>query len=60
MKIGAVGCGLVGVTSAYALVMSGVGRETVLVDVLLRDQQRDGFCRSTDIPGEAIQSRDLE
>ena len=33
MKIGVVGCGLVGSTSAYALVMSGVGREIVLVDV---------------------------
>jgi L-lactate dehydrogenase len=33
MKIGIVGCGLVGSTSAYALVMSGVGREIVLVDV---------------------------
>src|SRR5689334_9514367 len=32
MKIGVVGCGLVGSTSAYALVMSGVGREIVLVD----------------------------
>ena len=27
MKIGVVGCGMVGSTSAYALVMSGVGRE---------------------------------
>jgi L-lactate dehydrogenase len=33
MKIGVVGCGLVGSTSAYALVMSGVGREIVLVDL---------------------------
>jgi L-lactate dehydrogenase len=33
MKIGIVGCGMVGATSAYALVMSGVGREIVLVDV---------------------------
>jgi L-lactate dehydrogenase len=33
MKIGVVGCGAVGSTSAYALVMSGVGREIVLVDV---------------------------
>ena len=32
MKIGIVGCGMVGATSAYALVMSGVGREIVLVD----------------------------
>jgi L-lactate dehydrogenase len=33
MKIGIVGCGVVGATAAYALVMSGVGREIVLVDV---------------------------
>jgi len=33
MKIGIVGCGMVGSTSAYALVMSGVGREIVLIDL---------------------------
>ncbi len=33
MKIGIVGCGMVGSTSAYALVMSGVGREIVMVDL---------------------------
>src|SRR6516162_9404791 len=33
MKIGIVGCGMVGSASAYALVMSGVGREIVLVDL---------------------------
>jgi L-lactate dehydrogenase len=33
MKIGIVGSGMVGSTSAFALVMSGVGREIVLVDV---------------------------
>jgi L-lactate dehydrogenase len=33
MKIGVVGCGMVGSSSAYALVMSGVGREIVLVDL---------------------------
>jgi L-lactate dehydrogenase len=33
MKIGIVGCGMVGSTAAYALVMSGVGREIVLVDL---------------------------
>jgi L-lactate dehydrogenase len=32
MKIGIVGSGLVGSTSAYAMVMRGVGREIVLVD----------------------------
>ena len=33
MKIGIVGCGVVGSTSAFALVMSGVGREIILVDI---------------------------
>ena len=33
MKIGIVGCGMVGSTCAYSLVMSGVGREIVLVDL---------------------------
>ncbi len=33
MKIGIVGCGMVGSTSAYAIVMRGVGREIVLVDL---------------------------
>jgi L-lactate dehydrogenase len=32
MKIGIVGSGFVGATAAYAMVMSGVGREVVLVD----------------------------
>jgi L-lactate dehydrogenase len=32
MKVGIVGCGFVGATAAYALVMQGVGREVVLVD----------------------------
>jgi len=32
LKIGVVGCGLVGSTAAYALVMRGVGNELVLVD----------------------------
>jgi L-lactate dehydrogenase len=33
MKVGIVGCGMVGSASAFALVMSGIGREIVLVDV---------------------------
>ena len=33
MKVGIVGSGLVGATAAYALVMRGVGREIVLVDL---------------------------
>lgn len=32
MKIGVVGCGLVGSTAAYALVMQGIGRKIILVD----------------------------
>ncbi len=37
MKIGIIGSGFVGATAAYALVMRGVGREIVLVDL---DKQR--------------------
>jgi L-lactate dehydrogenase len=33
MKIGIVGCGMVGSASAFALLMKGVGREIVLVDL---------------------------
>lgn len=33
MKVGIVGTGLVGATAAYAMVMRGVGREIVLVDL---------------------------
>lgn len=33
MKIGVVGSGLVGSTAAYALVMKGIGRQIILVDV---------------------------
>ncbi|MFZ4815229.1 MAG: L-lactate dehydrogenase [Phototrophicaceae bacterium] len=33
MKIGIVGTGMVGATAAYALVMRGIGREIVLVDL---------------------------
>ena len=33
MKIGVVGTGLVGSTAAYAMVMRGVGREIVMVDI---------------------------
>jgi L-lactate dehydrogenase len=32
-KIGIVGSGFVGATAAYAMVMRGVGREIVLVDI---------------------------
>jgi malate/lactate dehydrogenase len=33
MKIGVVGCGMVGSSVAFALVMNGVGREIILVDI---------------------------
>ncbi|HYQ45445.1 MAG TPA: L-lactate dehydrogenase [Polyangiaceae bacterium] len=33
MKIGIVGCGMVGSSAAFALVMNGVGRDIVLVDL---------------------------
>jgi L-lactate dehydrogenase len=33
MKVGVVGSGMVGSTAAYAMVMRGVGREIVLVDL---------------------------
>ena len=33
MKIGVVGCGMVGSSAAFALIMNGVGREIVLVDL---------------------------
>ena len=33
MKVGIIGTGLVGATTAYALVMRGIGREIVLVDL---------------------------
>lgn len=32
MKVGIVGCGFVGATAAYALIMRGIGRQIVLVD----------------------------
>jgi L-lactate dehydrogenase len=33
MKVGIVGTGMVGATAAYALIMRGVGREIVLIDI---------------------------
>jgi len=47
MKIGVVGCGMVGATSAYALLMSGVGREIVLVDVNRARAEAEANNRST-------------
>ena len=40
MKIGIVGCGMVGSASAFALVMRGVGREIVLVDLNQQTQNQ--------------------
>src|SRR5438552_6996185 len=40
-KVGVVGCGMVGSTSAFALVMRGVGREIVLVDLNLARAQAE-------------------
>ncbi|MBI4964465.1 MAG: NAD(P)-binding protein [Desulfomonile tiedjei] len=42
MKVGVVGSGLVGATSAYALVMTGVGSEIVLLD---KNKDRTKSCR---------------
>ena len=33
MKIGIVGSGMVGATAAYAMVMRGIGRQIVMVDL---------------------------
>lgn len=41
MKIGIIGSGAVGATTAYALVMRGVGREIVLVDLNKRRAQAE-------------------
>ena len=42
MKVGIVGCGFVGSTAAYAMVMHGVGREIVLVDMNAARAARGG------------------
>ena len=41
MKIGIVGTGYVGSTAAFALVMQGVGREVVLVDLNIERAQAE-------------------
>lgn len=41
MKIGIVGSGMVGATAAYALVMQGIGRKIVLVDLDLKRAQAE-------------------
>lgn len=41
MKIGIVGSGMVGATAAYALVMQGIGRKIVLVDLNLERAQAE-------------------
>jgi len=45
MKVGIVGSGMVGATSAFALVMAGVGREIVLVDA----NRRRADAEATDV-----------
>ena len=41
MKIGIVGCGFVGATAAYALVMRGIGRKIVMVDLNMERAQAE-------------------
>lgn len=41
MKIGIVGSGMVGATAAYALVMQGIGRKIILVDLNLQRAQAE-------------------
>jgi L-lactate dehydrogenase len=53
MKIGIVGCGMVGSTSAFALVMSGVGREIVLVDLARASGLRRGHPVAARLVGAA-------
>ncbi|MFY9987041.1 MAG: hypothetical protein WAK31_19930 [Chthoniobacterales bacterium] len=58
MKIGIVGCGMVGSSVAFALVMRGVGREVVLSRIPLRldpCEQKD-LERSASIVHDAIES----
>lgn len=41
MKIGIVGSGMVGATAAYALIMQGIGRKIVLVDLNMKRAQAE-------------------
>lgn len=50
MKIGIVGCGMVGSSSAFALIMSGVGREIVLVDINRRRAEAEANDLSHAVP----------
>jgi L-lactate dehydrogenase len=50
MKIGIVGSGAVGATAAYALVMRGVGREIVLVDLNKERAQAEAMDISHAVP----------
>ena len=45
MKIGIVGCGFVGATAGYAMVMNGVGREIVLVDRSTRERGLSSYLK---------------
>ncbi len=50
MKIGIVGCGFVGATAAYALVMRGVGRKIVMVDLNMERAQAEAADISHAVP----------
>lgn len=50
MKIGIVGCGFVGSTAAYALVMRGVGRHIVMVDLNTERAQAEAADISHAVP----------
>ena len=56
MKIGIVGCGMVGSTPAYAVLMSGIGRE---IPLALNAGEREGLRRSAKGLREAMASLTL-
>ncbi len=50
MKIGIVGSGMVGSTGAYAMFMSGVGREIILVDKNTERAESEAFDLNHAVP----------
>jgi L-lactate dehydrogenase len=50
MKIGIVGSGMVGATAAYAMLMSGVGRELVPVDKNIGRAESEAFDLTHAVP----------
>jgi L-lactate dehydrogenase len=50
MKIGIVGSGMVGSTAAYAILMSGIGREIILVDKNIGRAEAEAFDLTHAIP----------